>query len=48
VPNGRAEWLSALEELGFAVQRPLIRMFRGSRPPGRPGRQLAIFGPEFG
>jgi GNAT superfamily N-acetyltransferase len=48
VPADRAEWLSALEALGFAVQRPLIRMFRGSRPLGRPDRQLAIFGPEFG
>ena len=44
----RSDWLSALEAMGFAVQRPLIRMFRGSRPPGRPDRQLAIFGPEFG
>ena len=44
----RSDWLSALEAMGFAVQRPLIRMFRGSRPLGRPDRQLAIFGPEFG
>ena len=48
VPADRADWLSALETMSFAVQRPLIRMFRGSRPVGRPDRQLAIFGPEFG
>lgn len=48
VPAERADWLAMLEEMGFAVQRPLIRMFRAARPPGRPDRQLAIFGPEFG
>ena len=48
VPTGRADWLTALAEMGFAVQRPLIRMFRGARPPGRPDRVWAIFGPEFG
>ena len=48
VPAGRADWLAMLKEMGFAVQRPLIRMFRASRPPGRPPRQWAIFGPEFG
>ena len=48
VAEGRPDWQSALEEMGFTVQRPLIRMFRGSRPVGRPDRQLAIFGPEFG
>jgi GNAT superfamily N-acetyltransferase len=48
LPAGRSDWQSALEAMGFAVQRPLIRMFRGSRPLGRPDRQLAIFGPEFG
>jgi GNAT superfamily N-acetyltransferase len=48
VPAERADWLALLEEMGFAVQRPLIRMFRASRPPGHPARQWAIFGPEFG
>ena len=48
VPAERADWLAMLEEMGFVVQRPLIRMFRASRPPGRPERQWAIFGPEFG
>jgi GNAT superfamily N-acetyltransferase len=48
VPAARADWLAMLEEMGFAVQRPLVRMFRASRPPGHPSRQWAIFGPEFG
>ena len=48
VPSDRPDWLAVLETMGFAVQRPLVRMFRGSRPLGRPDRQLAIFGPEFG
>jgi GNAT superfamily N-acetyltransferase len=48
VPADRSDWLASLETMGFTVQRPLVRMFRGSRPPGRPARQWAIFGPEFG
>jgi len=48
VPVDRPEWLSALEADGFREQRPLVRMYRASRPPGRPEIQLAIFGPEFG
>jgi hypothetical protein len=44
----RPDWLALLADLGFTVQRPLIRMFRASKPPGRPERQLAVFGPEFG
>ena len=45
----RSEWAAAVEALGFRPQRPLFRMYRhGGRPPGRPDRQLAIFGPEFG
>ena len=47
VPADRADWLAMLDEMSFTVQRPLIRMFRASRPPGRPARQWAIFGPEF-
>jgi GNAT superfamily N-acetyltransferase len=48
VPADRPDWLATLAEMGFAVQRPLIRMFRAARPPGRPDRLWAIFGPEFG
>lgn len=44
-----AEWLRWLEEVGFAEQRPFIRMFRGETPkPGLPEKQFAILGPEFG
>jgi len=44
----RAEWRAALEADGFREERPLVRMYRHARPPGRPEHQLAIFGPEFG
>ena len=44
----RPEWRAALEADGFREQRPLVRMYRNARPPGRPEHQLAIFGPEFG
>jgi GNAT superfamily N-acetyltransferase len=44
----RADWLERLAGLGFTVQRPLVRMFRGKGPIGVPERQWAIFGPEFG
>lgn len=46
---GHADWMAAVGALGFREQRPLIRMYRsGARAPGRPERQFAIFGPEFG
>lgn len=42
-------WLTFLSSLGFAEQRPFIRMVRGeSRHPGRPEKQFAIAGPEIG
>jgi GNAT superfamily N-acetyltransferase len=45
----RGDWVSALASLGFREERPLIRMYHaGARAAGRPERQLAIFGPEFG
>jgi predicted N-acetyltransferase YhbS len=44
-----AEWLRWLESIGFNEQRQLVRMFRGEAPrPGRPEKQFAILGPEFG
>jgi GNAT superfamily N-acetyltransferase len=44
-----ADWMAVVGALGFQEQRPLIRMYRGGgRAPGRPERQFAIFGPEFG
>jgi hypothetical protein len=48
VPADRAGWIERLHEFGFEEKRPLVRMFRGAPPPGRPERQWAIFGPEFG
>jgi GNAT superfamily N-acetyltransferase len=42
-------WIEWLISTGFAEQRPLIRMYRGSnRFPGVPEKQFAILGPEFG
>lgn len=43
------EWLRWLSSLGFKEQRPLIRMYRGTNAhPGKPEKQFAILGPEFG
>lgn len=48
-PEQAIEWVSWLSTLGFAEQRPLIRMVRGSNVfPGLPQKQFAILGPEFG
>lgn len=37
-----------LENLGFRIERPFLRMYRGEQPPGIPEQQFAITGPEFG
>ena len=43
------EWNSFLKEIGFEVQRPLIRMYLGEHlHPGKPEYQYAIAGPEVG
>jgi len=43
------EWIEWLISIGFKEQRPLIRMYRGSnRFHGKPEKQFAILGPEFG
>lgn len=45
----RPGWHDALQHLGFVVQRPFTRMFRGGAPPaGDPAALFAIIGPEFG
>jgi GNAT superfamily N-acetyltransferase len=42
-------WITWLESIGFGVQRPFIRMFRGDPPRDeRPQHAFAIAGPEFG
>ena len=49
VPAMHERWAERLLAMGFAEQRPFIRMCRGVNPhPGRPDQQLAIFGPEWG
>jgi len=48
-PEHSASWCQWLESLGFAAERPFIRMFRGNNAhAGLPCRQFAIAGPEFG
>ena len=48
-PLHSTSWRKYLAGLGFAEERPFVRMFRGSNAhPGRPCRQFAIAGPEFG
>ncbi|MFN0085979.1 MAG: GNAT family N-acetyltransferase [Blastocatellia bacterium] len=44
-----SDWLGWLADMEFREQRPFIRMFLGEhRHPGRPERQFAMLGPEFG
>jgi predicted N-acetyltransferase YhbS len=48
-PRAATGWLAWLEQAGFAIERPFLRMCRGeNRSPGIPARQFAIAGPEFG
>lgn len=47
--SDKREWLSFLEMIGFQVQRPFCRMYRGQlNYPGNPEMQYAVAGPEFG
>jgi len=49
VLQDKNQWARWLSSIGFAEQRNLIRMYRGSDPgPGVPEKQFAILGPEFG
>lgn len=49
VPDDRQEWRNVLSSLGFAIERPFLRMHRGALvTPGRPSAMYAIAGPEFG
>lgn len=48
-PHHSSAWLHWLSSIGFAEQRPFIRMYKGTnRHPGIPKKQFAILGPEFG
>jgi predicted N-acetyltransferase YhbS len=49
VPDDRQEWRDVLSQMGFAIERPLLRMHRGPlTTPGQPSSIYAIAGPEFG
>ena len=49
VPDDRQEWRNVLSEIGFAIERPFLRMHRGPlETPGDPSSIYAIAGPEFG
>jgi GNAT superfamily N-acetyltransferase len=49
VPDGNAAGVALARELGFAPQRPLVRMFLGENVhAGDPLRQFALAGPEVG
>lgn len=48
-PHHSTAWLSWLQHNGFVEQRPFMRMFIGDNKwPGKPEKQFAILGPEFG
>lgn len=49
VPDDRQEWRDTLSRMGFAIERPFLRMHRGPlTTPGQPSSIYAIAGPEFG
>ena len=49
VPDDRQEWRDVLSGMGFAIERPFLRMHRGPlAAPGQPSAIHAIAGPEFG
>jgi predicted N-acetyltransferase YhbS len=48
-PDGQPGWHEVLARLGFAMERPFLRMRRGPlAAPGDPSSVYAITGPEFG
>ena len=48
-PEDRQEWRDILAGMGFAIERPFLRMRRGPlTTPGAPSSIYAIAGPEFG
>jgi len=45
----REAWRGVLSGLGFAIERPFLRMHRGPlTAPGQPASVFTIAGPEFG
>lgn len=48
-PDDQPAWRAGLSSMGFAVERPFLRMHRGRlSTPGQPSAVYAITGPEFG
>lgn len=49
VPDDQHTFRARLAQLGFATERPFLRMYRGRlTAPGQPSQVYAIAGPEFG
>jgi GNAT superfamily N-acetyltransferase len=49
VPRPKPEWITWLESVGFAIERPFLRMRRGENEScGHAEHQFATAGPEFG
>jgi len=49
VPRLKPEWITWLQSVGFATERPFLRMRRGeNESSGHAEHQFAIAGPEFG
>lgn len=49
VPDDQQAWRAGLAQLGFVIERPFLRMYRGRlTAPGQRSRVYAITGPEFG
>ena len=49
IPDDQNAFRTSVQDLGFTVQRPFIRMYLGKHPyPGKPEYQFAIAGPEIG
>ncbi len=49
IPDAQKAFIQSVQDIGFRIQRPFIRMYLGKHPyPGRPEQQFAIAGPEIG
>lgn len=49
VPDAQEAWSGTLARLGFAIERPFLRMWRGPRAAmGEASQVYAVTGPEFG
>jgi hypothetical protein len=49
IPDNQKEFRESIQEIGFRIQRPFIRMYLGEHlHPGKPKQQFAIAGPEIG